>query len=1224
MRLDGQVMAQINASVKDGIFADLNAQAIENADEWRAVYKHEFIEAMHAAFEAQYPGIHPTKGKARAAPPITNSQVVRDVQPQIQAEVQKLVNARIKNIHTEIQESIAADEPFWKEGPLRDAIATTIRAAAQKEAEDKTAQDITEIKASADNTIQQMRQQLEFELAQDIERMKTAKKAKLDIECMILQEEIKADVAAWKVGTEANLKAWKVRHQNIRDLSGVKYSAKRLGYTLIPAGPPSRERVALDAPLNVLEVFGMPITSSTTSSRASSPAPHITPPNDPHSLPDPNVTPTPVRVKRIRTGELEPTSPLQPYPDTDIVIRTNPEFYTRDLTHPVSAPLPPPTPMEEDLDYALEVKADAAAAKNGGLEESIHAPLAHPTPLPAHNPSAPPRAALLDSLSEGSVTAPIPSLLTQAPTQLADIVPAPPAAANDGLAALIAGLNATINRLEGTLTTWLDAQDKRIETMFKSRDPRPKPQPTEAKGNKGKAVVAATPSPPVPSTSGSKAMDETPAHVARVDDPAEEPPVELITNGAAGNVPVTPAATILKSGFQPPPDKTQYLTTNAQGKPTASATMPLSWANITQNGIKQQQDGKALAAQVKQGTGRSNTGKARPETVTRRTQSGNTEATVIRGLGLDDIAFKLTIRKMAPAHIVAKTRGEVERLSGGKVTLLSGRWSQHVKAHNFVYTFKGVVPFETIFPLQDVLTKPLMTGHLVPNDGWTHAQLRNVITSNADRVIPDSTTLEAELRHNPAFEEAIFCITPHWAGSLHNLATKPRGTVAFAYVDGKGHITGRARADSIFMFNERATLIVTGDSPTIVLCGRCHRIGHATNSTACPLPINVVRCFICGGSHHSLDHALHCPNQHNKVGECRCRFPCINCGQDHNARSPQCKLKMSFSPPPLAPRPSTTPPPAAPSAKGKAKVTAAHPVEDLVPSQREPPSTSADAADTNVGFTEVKHGKHRRNRGKAAIMAANTNVPGASTASVAKPSQQETTGRLMSKVPARPLKKVWPTPPTGEEAPIIKEAHVASLLETSAALQHVLGKDAPVEKLRQLDAQWGGDINAVGEPQMIYDLPFRYAVRYRFPLNKEQMIRRIAGPDIVQGIAKISEWTEEWGEITPYAYLITHTAAQSQTFDKPPPEMFQPTTANPVDATNNRLMAHIVIEAAIKTHSFLHHLDPNYISANTVEQMLDEYENNGAYDMFKLSNAKVVWDTLAETQALYDQIHNPL
>ncbi|KAH9173530.1 hypothetical protein EDB89DRAFT_1905226 [Lactarius sanguifluus] len=710
LRIDEQTMAQINASVKDGIFADLNAQALNNADEWCAVYKHEFVEAMHSAFEAQYPGIHPNKGKAQAMPPITESQVVQDAQPRIQEEVRLQVQARIRNIHQEIQESLVAKEPFWKEGPLRDAIADTVRKAAQKEAEDLTAQDITNMKMEAEDNIQQMRQQLTYNLDWDIAHMKTAQKAKLEVERQLLQEQVEREVTAYKAGVELDLKAWKVHHRNIRDLSGVKHSAERLGYKLIPNGPPSQERVHLDAPTNDLEVFGALVASTT--SRASSPTPsHTTPPNNPHSLPDPNVTPTPVQVKRIRMEDLEPASPLHPYPNLEVVRQTLLEFYTRDLADRTALPLPPPTPMEEDFDYALKVKADIAAANNGGLEESIHAPLAHPTPIPAHNPN--------------------PTL-------------APLSAAGDSLTAMLAAINATISRLIAPITERLDAQDQCIMALTKLSDPRPKPKPMEAKGTKGKAVVAATPSPPVPSTSGAKAMDETPAHVAQVDDPAKEPPMELTTEGAAGFV-TAPAPSIIRSGFQPSPDKVIPLTTNMMGKPLPSTNMPPSWATLTKAGISQQQKTAAHANTVKQGTGRSTTGKARPETVACRAQSGNTEATIICGLGLDDITFELTIRKMSPTNIVAETCGEIERLSGGKVILLSGRWSQHAKAHNFVYTFKGDLPFSALYLLHDVLTKPLHVRHLVPNDGWTHAQLRNVATSNSDGVVPNPSQLEEEI-----------------------------------------------------------------------------------------------------------------------------------------------------------------------------------------------------------------------------------------------------------------------------------------------------------------------------------------------------------------------------------------------------------------------------------------------------------------------------------------------
>ncbi|KAH9011546.1 hypothetical protein EDB83DRAFT_2322189 [Lactarius deliciosus] len=117
IRLDPDRMGEIKEAVKVEIFANLNAEALQNADEWRALYKHEFISAMHDAFEAQYPGVHPEKGKAREAPPITNSQVVREAEPRIRAEVALQVDARIKNIHQEIQDSIAEGDPFWTGGP---------------------------------------------------------------------------------------------------------------------------------------------------------------------------------------------------------------------------------------------------------------------------------------------------------------------------------------------------------------------------------------------------------------------------------------------------------------------------------------------------------------------------------------------------------------------------------------------------------------------------------------------------------------------------------------------------------------------------------------------------------------------------------------------------------------------------------------------------------------------------------------------------------------------------------------------------------------------------------------------------------------------------------------------------------------------------------------------------------------------------------------------------
>ncbi|KAH8984282.1 hypothetical protein EDB86DRAFT_3084637 [Lactarius hatsudake] len=85
-RVDQAFMSEIKDAVKAEIYANLNAEALSNIEDWHAVYKYEFTEAMHDAFEAQYPGIHPGKGKAKEAPPTMHSQVVCEAQPRIREE----------------------------------------------------------------------------------------------------------------------------------------------------------------------------------------------------------------------------------------------------------------------------------------------------------------------------------------------------------------------------------------------------------------------------------------------------------------------------------------------------------------------------------------------------------------------------------------------------------------------------------------------------------------------------------------------------------------------------------------------------------------------------------------------------------------------------------------------------------------------------------------------------------------------------------------------------------------------------------------------------------------------------------------------------------------------------------------------------------------------------------------------------------------------------------
>ncbi|KAH8978920.1 hypothetical protein EDB86DRAFT_3089826 [Lactarius hatsudake] len=644
--------------------------------------------------------------------------------------------------------------------------------------------------------------------------------------------------------------------------------------------------------------------------------------------------------------------------------------------------------------------------------------------------------------------------------------------------------------------------------------------------------------------------------------------------------------------------------------------MPPSWANITKQGAQQQQQRADQAKAVTGGTFRSAAGKARPETVQRRAASGNTEVMVIRHRGLDDVAMETTIRQTPPLTIIADTRSEIERLTGGRIVLLSGRWSsnKNKSIHNFVYTFKDNVPFRSLYPLRDMLVKPLMTGQLVPNDGWTFAQNRDTFTKDSAGTVYSGTQLEQELRRNPAFEDAIFCVAPHWQGSLHNVAQQPKGTVKFAYVDENGQITARAKRDSVFLFNEKARFVPTGDVATIQLCGRCHRIGHATNSTACPLPENAVRCYICGGSHHSNDHANQCPRPHDKVGVCRCLFPCINCGGGHNARSPHCKLKMGFSPPPLAPPPAANP---KPSAKGKEpanRTSEAAAADDLVSTQRDPPPPEEP-------FTTVSRKGARKAKGRAAKTAANAAVPGSSAYSRPPAPAPPKQGRLTSKVPARPINrsKAYPTPPTWREAPVIHARHVATDLECAAAMKQLFGHKPTPEELRSLHVAWGGH-ESDEEATALWTLHFRWAVKYGLPLTTAHAINTITGNIAETAASNLLRFEEDWGPATPRNYLLS-TIPRDQYFAHPGD--LEETIISLEDATHNRKMACLLIDSCIKFKTLEAKANgtapPPTITEPIIDAVLNLYSHSGTYSFFSLVKATTedndMWTAILDVHA---------
>ncbi|KAH8999743.1 hypothetical protein EDB92DRAFT_1940546 [Lactarius akahatsu] len=510
--------------VKAEIFAALNQEALFNIEEWWAVYKREFVEAMHTAFEAQYLGIHPKLGKGKAPealPPTTHSQIVRDAKPCICKEVKWLVKEWMGNICQEIKTSLAQDDPFWMEGPLRDSMARKIREATAVKLKSEMTDELAELRTRKDTELEGLCLQLIHNHEQVAEEWRMKTNSKIASMKTHFQRKATQSLEDWKKGVQAEIKAWKVKYQN--------------------NGGASNYVLAL------LKVDGYELSSSPPS-RATSPVPPLpsTPPPPTANMhrEDPNVTPTPIQTKRVCTEEA-PLPPLAIYPHAP---NPTPIISTEPAPQAITAPLPPPPQWR----------------RISSIHASIHAPVAQPTPISVHTHNAPPQAV--------------------APLQLADPIPAPPAAAPiNGLATVLAMLNATIMHLEQKIDDSLESQCHdptimpliisdnqlpgkvsdsilQIDALSKSTDPRQKPR--NAMTAKAKGVVAATPKPNTASSQGPSAMDKTLHCMARVDDPADETIPELITEGASTSKdnthPATPAPTIIWEAFQPPADKHHY------------------------------------------------------------------------------------------------------------------------------------------------------------------------------------------------------------------------------------------------------------------------------------------------------------------------------------------------------------------------------------------------------------------------------------------------------------------------------------------------------------------------------------------------------------------------------------------------------------------------------------------------------------------------------------------
>jgi hypothetical protein len=284
-------------------------------------------------------------------------------------------------------------------------------------------------------------------------------------------------------------------------------------------------------------------------------------------------------------------------------------------------------------------------------------------------------------------------------------------------------------------------------------------------------------------------------------------------------------------------------------------------------------------------------------------QDGNlTEVTVIRFGGLEDEEQERRFRARNPVQIVQSVQRDLARRAKNPPAVLSGRWSQSAGlTGNFVYTLGGIISPRDVVALKSILCAPFSgRTELVPTKGWTWIQLRQVPTEDENHCIWGPDDLLTAFRQNPCFQETLICVQPHWQGNPLT-SDKAYSTVLAAIIDDDNSACQAALTHGVRMFGAQVKFLRCGDNPTLQQCGRCHMLGHYSNSPRCKLPKGAVKCYRCGGSHDGRDHDYECnARTHKTVGKCDCALKCLLCKKTgHNARSRACLKRGDFQPPRL-------------------------------------------------------------------------------------------------------------------------------------------------------------------------------------------------------------------------------------------------------------------------------------------------------------------------------------
>ena len=253
------------------------------------------------------------------------------------------------------------------------------------------------------------------------------------------------------------------------------------------------------------------------------------------------------------------------------------------------------------------------------------------------------------------------------------------------------------------------------------------------------------------------------------------------------------------------------------------------------------------------------------------------------------------------------TRGLQNHLEAVKapLVLLAGAWSMAPFYKNFILTFSGMIPFTDITKYNSIFFGPFGPNcRAAPTAGYQSILISSVcLQRDANGKLASPKMLFDELCRNPVFIGRLPLAAPRWLFNPDKLleSDKQASSITFSFHDPTGEGLELMKCSRVGMFGKLVTIRSWETRPLLSQCSRCLRLGHTVER--CRRHKDLVVCSKCGGAHVDTLHHFNCPRSDKHKGRgCDCPPSCFLCiaqgnhkaAQGHTSTSVTCLIRKHF------------------------------------------------------------------------------------------------------------------------------------------------------------------------------------------------------------------------------------------------------------------------------------------------------------------------------------------